>query len=152
MPGLSYLAVPVPQYLCLHKMNTQETTTAHRPDRHQMGEEPSPIWPSEDSDIWKIAIQKYYSELAKGGLKGANIEKDLWKIKSPIELLDEIRAVQSQKLGLSRAWMGVLQRLEPILFSLNDFVIVTAWALGVNGKVSAVMWGSIRLILNVGIW
>lgn len=46
--------------------------------------------------------------------------------------------------------MGSLQRLEPILLGLNDFAIVTAWALGMNGKVSAVVWGSIRLILNVG--
>ncbi len=33
----------------------------------------------------------------------SDIDKDLWKIKSPIELLDEIRALQPQITGSSRA-------------------------------------------------
>ena len=132
-------------------MSPQPAATDKRPDGLQTGEEHASPLPSEDSKIWQAAVQKYYNELAKGGLKGANIDKDLWKIKSPLELLDEIRALQPQSMGLSRAWMGSLQRLEPILLSLNDFVMVTAWALGMNGRVSAVMWGSIRIILNVGI-
>lgn len=131
-------------------MSSQSNATGKRPDEPH-GEEHASILPSEDSKIWKAAVQKYYSELAKGGLKGAKIDKALWEIKSPIELLDEIRALRSQNMALSRAWIGALQRLEPILLSLNDFVIVTAWALGMNGRVSAVIWGSIRIILDVGI-
>ena len=76
----------------------------------------------------KLRCKKYYNELAKGGLKGAKIDNDLWKISSPIELLDDIKALQPQNMGFSRAWVGALQRLEPILLSLNDFVMVTAWA------------------------
>lgn len=130
-------------------MSPLSNTNDKSPDRPHTSKEHASILPSEDSKIWQAAVQKYYSELAKGGLKGANIDKDLWKIKNPIELLDEIRALQPQNMGLSRVWMGALQRLEPILLSLNDFVIVTAWALGMNGRVSAVIWGSIRIILNV---
>lgn len=130
-------------------MSSLSNTNDKRPDRLHTSKEYASILPSEDSKIWQAAVQKYYSELAKGGLKGANIDKDLWKIKNPTELLDEIRALRPQNMGLSRAWMGALQRLEPILLSLNDFVIVTAWALGMNGRVSAVLWGSIRIILNV---
>ena len=132
-------------------MSFQSTATDKRSDLPHNGDGHASKLLSGDSEVWKAAVQKYYNELAKGGLKGANIDKDLWKIKSPIELLDEIRAVQPQNMGLSRAWMGAVQRLEPILLSLNDFVIVTAWALGMNGRVSAVIWGSIRIILNVGV-
>lgn len=131
-------------------MSSQPTATDRRTDRPQTAQEDETSGlPSEDSKIWQAAIQKYYSELAKGGLKGANIDRDLWKIKSPIELLDEIRALQPKSVGLSRAWLGALHRLEPILLSLNDFVVVTAWAFGMNGRVSAVIWGSIRIILTV---
>ncbi|KAL8908946.1 MAG: hypothetical protein Q9207_000522 [Kuettlingeria erythrocarpa] len=105
-------------------------------DLPKLGETLASTLPSGESRIWRAAVQKYYNELAKGGLKGAHIDKDLWKIKSPIELLDEIRAVQPKNMDLSRAWTGALQRLEPILLSLNDFVMVTAWALGMNGKLA----------------
>ena len=132
-------------------MSSQSTATGGKLDLPKIGEALASTLPSGESKIWQAAVQKYYNELAKGGLKGAHIDKDLWKIKSPIELLDEIRAVQPKNMDLSRAWTGALQRLEPILLSLNDFVMVTAWALGMNGKVSAVIWGSIRIILNVGI-
>ena len=45
--------------------------------------------------------------------------------------------------------MDSIHKLESILLDLNDFAAVTAWALGMDGKVAAVVWGSIRLILNV---
>ena len=102
-----------------------------------------------DSQIWQNAIYRYYDELKKGGIKGPAIDKDLWNIKSPIELLDQIRALEPSDERTSRAWLGSLRRLETILLSLNDFASVTAWALGMNGKVAAVFWGSIRLLLNV---
>lgn len=132
-------------------MSSQSTATGRQLDLPKIGEALASTLPSGESKIWQASVQKYYNELAKGGLKGAHIDKDLWNIKSPIELLDEIRAVQPKNMDSSRAWTGVLQRLEPILLSLNDFVMVTAWALGMNGKVSAVIWGSIRIILNEGI-
>lgn len=130
-------------------MSSQSTASGSRTDRPQTGEEHASGLPSEDNTIWQVALRKYYNELAKGGLKSANVDRDLWKINSPVELLDEIRALQSKNIGSSRAWMSALQRLEPIILSLNDFVIVTAWVLGKHGRVGAVIWGSIRIILNV---
>ena len=50
---------------------------------------------------------------------------------------------------LAGTWVNIMKRLEPILLSLNDFAAVVAWALGMNGKVAAIIWGSIRLILKV---
>lgn len=101
------------------------------------------------SQIWLSAIQKYYDELEKGGFKGPAIDKDLWNIESPMELLDQIRALEPSGLGASGTWLGSLPRLESVLLSLNDFMAVIAWALGMNGRVAAVVWGSIRLILKV---
>lgn len=102
-----------------------------------------------DSQMWQNAIYRYYDELKKGGIKGPAIDKDLWNIKSPIDLLDQIRALEPSDARTSKAWLGSLRRLETILLSLNDFASVTAWALGMNGKVAAVFLGSIRLLLNV---
>jgi hypothetical protein len=103
----------------------------------------------EGSVIWQSAIQRYYDELKRGGIKGPVIDKDLWNIKSPMDLLEQVRNLEPLDSRTSRAWLGSLRRLEPILLSLNDFASVTAWALGMNGRVAAVVWGSIRLILNV---
>lgn len=106
-------------------------------------------FPKEESAIWQNAIQRYYDELGRGGIKGPAIEKDLWNIKSPMDLLEQVRNLEPPDSRASRAWLGSLHRLEPILLGLNDFASVTAWALGMDGRVAAVVWGSIRLILNV---
>jgi hypothetical protein len=123
-------------------------------DNHSCGA-PAPDHPSDiaisdpKSLIWQNAIQRYYDELRRGGIKGPAIDKDLWNIKSPIDLLEEVKNLEPPDSRASRAWLGSLHRLKPILLGLNDFASVTAWALGMNGKVAAVVWGSIRLILNV---
>ncbi len=116
-------------------------STKQRPD--------SPFSSKEESLIWQNAIQRYYDELIRGGFKGPAIDKDLWNVKGPMDLLEEVKNLEPPDSRASRAWLGSLRRLEPILLGLNDFASVTAWALGMNGKVAAVVWGSIRLILNV---
>lgn len=108
--------------------------------------------PQEDSQIWRQAIRKYYSELEKGGIKGPALDKDLWNINTPIDLINQIKALESSQSLVSRSWFGSLKlssRLETVLLSLNDFAAVTAWALGMNGKVATLVWGSIRLILKL---
>lgn len=102
-----------------------------------------------ESAIWRAAIQRYYDELKKGGIKGPAIEKNLWNIENPVNLLEQVRDLEPPDSRTSRAWLGSLSRLEPILLGLNDFASITAWALGMNGRVAAIVWGSIRLILNV---
>ena len=112
-------------------------------------EKHSPFPEPTDNQIWQNAIQQYYSELRKGGIKGPSIDRDLWKIETPSDLLEEIRTIEPPDSKISRIWIGSLRRLEPVLLGLNDFTAVTAWALGMNGRVAAVIWGSIRLLLNV---
>jgi hypothetical protein len=99
----------------------------------------------QDNTIWKVALQRYYDELANGGYKGHAIDKDLWDIKGPEELLDQVRS-----LPASERAPADLNVLKKVLLSLSDFAAVAALALGMNGRVAAVIWGSIRLLLMVG--
>ena len=100
--------------------------------------------------IWQAAINKYYKQLEEGGMKRTPaIDKDLWEIESLNVLIDEIRAIALQESQISRVWTTVLPKLEPVLLGLNDFAAVVAWSLGMNGRVAALLWGSIRLILKV---
>ncbi|KAA8650150.1 uncharacterized protein ATNIH1004_002831 [Aspergillus tanneri] len=100
------------------------------------------------SPIWQAAIDKYFEELRKEGVKESAIDQDLWSIHSPNDLLQQIQDLAPMDTSLSGSWMGSLRRLEPILLSLNDFAAVITLALGMNGQVAAVIWGSIRLILK----
>ncbi|WEW59212.1 hypothetical protein PRK78_004681 [Emydomyces testavorans] len=102
----------------------------------------------EPSPIWQAAIDRYYEELKRGGIKGPAIEKDLWDIESPHDLLDQLAVLLPADPNASKSWMIMLRRLEPVLLSLNDFAAVISCALGMNGRVAAVIWGSIRLILK----
>ena len=122
-----------------------------RPDKAENTKQYSdyPSSSKDDSLIWQNAIQRYYDELRRGGIKGPAIDKDIWNIRSPIDLLEEVKKLEPPDARASMAWLGSLRRLEPILLSLNDFASAAAWALGMNGKVAAVVWGSIRLIWNV---
>jgi hypothetical protein len=100
--------------------------------------------------IWQVAIDRYYSQLEEGGMKRTPvIEKDLWAIESPNVLIEEIQQMVPQESTLSNVWMTVLPKVEPMLSSLNDFAAVVAWSLGMNGRVGAILWGSIRLLLKV---
>ncbi|KAK4250129.1 hypothetical protein C7999DRAFT_38842 [Corynascus novoguineensis] len=74
------------------------------------------------NSVWQATIEKYYGELAKGGMKTSMIDKDLCA--------------------------EAISRLQSIVFGLNDFVAFTTWAIGLNGKVTGVLWGSIRLIVK----
>ncbi|KAE9371884.1 hypothetical protein N431DRAFT_508825 [Stipitochalara longipes BDJ] len=96
----------------------------------------------QDSKIWKAALQRYYDELANGGYKGHPIDKDLWDIEDPEELLNQIRTLPASERAPED-----LNALKKVLLGLSDFTAVAALALGMNGRVAAVIWGSIRLLL-----
>jgi hypothetical protein len=102
------------------------------------------------SPIWQAAIDRYYDELRKGGVKGPTIDHDVWSINSPDDLLQQMNDLAPTNSSVSSQWVGNLRRLESILLSLNDFAAVITLALGMKGQVAAIIWGSIRLILKVG--
>lgn len=101
------------------------------------------------SPIWQAAIDRYYEELRKGGIRGPTIDHDVWSIHSPDDLLQQIHDIAPANSSVPSQWAGNLRRLEPILLSLNDFAAVITLALGMNGQVAAIIWGSMRLILKV---
>lgn len=107
----------------------------------------SPISPI--SPLWQAAIEKYYTELANGGIEASVIDKHLWKIQSPDELIAQIEAVGKGQATQSATWTKSLAQLRPVLLGLNDFAALASWLMGMNGKVAAVLWGSIRLIIKV---
>lgn len=101
------------------------------------------------SPIWQAAIDKYYEELRRGGVKGPTTDQDLWSVRTPDDLLQQIQDLAPIDSQSSGSWVRSLRRLEPIILNLNDFAAVITLALGMNGQVAAVIWGSIRLILKV---
>jgi fungal STAND N-terminal Goodbye domain len=101
------------------------------------------------SPIWQAAIDKYYEELRKGGVKGPTIDEDLWSVHSLNDLLQKIHSLAPTDSQASGNWVRLLRRLEPVLLSIDDFAAVATLALGMNGQAAAIIWGSIRLILKV---
>ena len=81
----------------------------------------SPINP-----VWQAAIEKYYGELAKGGIKASMIDKDLWDVRGPDELITQIEALVPMQAVQSNTWAKAMSRLQPVVLSLNDFVALTA--------------------------
>lgn len=129
----------MPQHAPLPQDVAQRSRTIPKP------ESGSSQSPDQESKIWRAALQRYYDELANGGYKGHAIDKDLWDIKDPEELLNQIRSLPASGRGPED-----LNILKKILVGLSEFVAVATWALGMNGRVAAVIWGSIRLLLVVG--
>lgn len=97
------------------------------------------------SPVWQTAIDKYYAELRRGGIRRLAVDGDLWSIDSPDGLIRQVQSLVPATSQLSVNW----RRLESALLSLNDFAAVITPALGMDIRVAAVIWGSIRLILKV---
>ncbi|KAF4459225.1 hypothetical protein FALBO_14020, partial [Fusarium albosuccineum] len=137
---------PPPLYVNGPSRSASEMAAEAQPSgpEAKVGMEPtSPI-----SRIWQAALEKYYTELAKGGIKASVIDKDLWKTQSPEELIAQIEAVGKTQATQSSTWSQALARLRPILLGLNDFAALASEFMGMNEKIAAVLWGSIRLIIK----
>lgn len=100
----------------------------------------------ENNKRWQNILHAYYEELGKGGIKKQTIDKDLWNVKCPAELLNQASDFEAPDQVV---WLGWSRRLESILFGLNNFTTLIALVLGVNSEVSVIVWGSIKLILKV---
>ena len=86
-------------------------------------------------------MNRYRSELKDGDdfiLDGEGLE----------ELLNQARALEpefSRKAGPSE----LLVRIEPILSHMNNFAAIFAVSFGADANATALVWGSIRIILSV---
>ena len=101
---------------------------------------------SPNSAIWQAALEKYYRELEKGGISATTIDKEVWNVQSPEDLLAQIEQLRPPQ---SSTWTTGIKQLQPVLISLSDFAEFAAWGLGNNGKVATVLWGSLRLVAKV---
>src|SRR6266699_2262739 len=72
--------------------------------------------------IWEAAIEKYYGEFRQGGLKEAAIDKDLWNIESPDDLLSQIEQLAPPEAVSTNKWTKYTAQLKPTLLSLGDFM------------------------------
>lgn len=104
---------------------------------------------ADSSPIWKTALERYFAETRKGGIKDAAIENHLWTVQTPEDLLNGIEAIVPPNTEPSISWARALKELKPVLLGLSDFAAIIAWAFGMDGKVAVLLWGSIRLILMV---
>ncbi|KAI7912142.1 hypothetical protein M0657_010610 [Pyricularia oryzae] len=102
---------------------------------------------ADSSPIWKTALERYFAETRKGGIKDAAIENHLWTVQTPEDLLNGIEAIVPPNTEPSISWARALKELKPVLLGLSDFAAIIAWAFGMDGKVAVLLWGSIRLIL-----
>lgn len=102
------------------------------------------------SPIWQAALDRYFAELRRRGVKESIIERDLWNVEDADDLLAQVTALAPDETAAG--WTRCLAQLKPILLGLSDFAAVTAWAMGMDGRVAAVIWGSMRLIIKVICW
>ena len=98
------------------------------------------------------AIDRYYEELKKGGVRAPVMDKDLWDTSSPEQLIQQVRLMVRAGSGNPNSCEMILKRLELILLRLNDFAAVIAWTWDMDVKVAAIIWGSMRLVLKVVVW
>ncbi|QBZ58416.1 hypothetical protein PoMZ_03368, partial [Pyricularia oryzae] len=99
------------------------------------------------SPIWKTALERYFAETRKGGIKDAAIENHLWTVQTPEDLLNGIEAIVPPNTEPSISWARALKELKPGMLGLSLFAAIIVWAFGMEGKVAVLLWGSIRLIL-----
>lgn len=93
--------------------------------------------------LWDRAIQRYHDELHDT----RDLENSIWLTTSIEELHTQAKACVDASARSSL--LGSLSRLRPGLTYLNDFVSALAVVVGVDAKITALLWGSIRLILMV---
>lgn len=95
--------------------------------------------------LWQKALEQYRKELQHGDDYDVTLS-----VTSMEDLLTQARSLEPPAARNSSTLCS-LSRLEPILGRLIDFSAVAALCLGADAKSAAVVWGSIRLILTVGI-
>ena len=88
-------------------------------------------------------MERYREELKDG-----DDYNNILDVDSMEDLLSQARSLEPPG-SRSKNPLTSLTRLEPILVHLNDFSAVIALFLGADAKSAALVWGSLRIILNV---
>jgi len=97
------------------------------------------------SPLWEKALENYHEELAAD-----DDFRTILETGSLEDLLvdDQILQPFGQQ---SRRALDSMNRLKPTFNLLNDFSVVLAVSFGAGTAITALVWGSIRMILTVNI-
>lgn len=96
---------------------------------------------STSSPIWQTAIDRYYEELRRNGIKRAVVDRDVWSIHSLNDFLQQAQDFVPANSCFYSQWIKNVSRLVPIFLRLDDLASVVALALGMQDKVAAIIWG-----------
>lgn len=92
---------------------------------------------------WQLSIDRYYLELMKGGVYTRDIDHRLWNTHSYEDLADQIQAGRYMD---SKSFEDLIDLLR---YDIECFVKVVTSVMEGEDRVATVIWGSIRLILEV---
>ncbi|KAF2124109.1 TPR-like protein [Dothidotthia symphoricarpi CBS 119687] len=95
------------------------------------------------SPLWHRALQRYRKELDQN-----DDYQSVTEIASLTDLLNHTKTIEN-RLPRDRVAIGSLQRLGPTLKFVDDFSAVIAVCFGADAKLTAFVWGSIRLMLTL---
>lgn len=96
------------------------------------------------SPLWERALRSYHEELAAD-----EDFRTILETGSLEDLLGDNRILQPFG-SHGRKALDSMNRLKPTFKLLNDFSVVLAVSFGAGTAVTALVWGSIRMILTVG--
>lgn len=96
------------------------------------------------SQLWEKPLHSYHEELG-----GEDNFRTLFKTNSLDELLDN-KHILGPFGPQSRKALDTINRLKPVIMTLNDLSAVLAVSIGAGTAVKALIWGSVRNILTVG--
>lgn len=93
--------------------------------------------------LWNRALERYSEEL-----EGNDDFQSITEISSLDDLLSYAKTIEPF-LPEERGALRSIQRLGPTLKFVDDFSAIIAVCFGADAKLTAVVWGSIRLMLNL---
>ena len=93
--------------------------------------------------LWHKALERYREEL-----KDNNDSNDDIVIESLEDLLNHAKTIESL-LPQERTALNSMNRIGPKLKFVDDFIAVIALYVGADAKLTALVWGSIRLMLTL---
>lgn len=98
---------------------------------------------SASSPLWQKAIQRYQDELQEN-----DDYKDVIELGSLEDLLNQGKTIEPN-LPPERNSIGTLNRIGPKLKFVDDFAALIALYFGADAKLTALVWGSIRVMLTL---
>ena len=99
-------------------------------------------WKQPHSPMWEQAFERFCNELDE--------KDDLRSVMDQGTMQNLVEYAQSQSSALYGQNQTLsMQRLNPILRFFDDFAAILAFCFSANAKITALVWGSIRLMLTM---